>query len=333
MKWKTSVSLMVAVVLGLITAKVGTDMLKNYRAGTMGSGAAIEVIIAKKDFQAGHVLDAADLGMRKLPGDLVPATAFRKMSDAVGRTVITPVVTGQTMFEGLVAPPGSAGGIQALIPPGMRLVTVDVSESSGLAGQVTPGCRVDLMATLRKGDSTMARTIVENVKVSAVSRGSTGRKDDKTGPIKSVTLIVKPKEAATIELASAQGKPRLVLRNTSDTTSSETSVTQHEMTGEPEPAMEPSAAKPPTEDMFENKAPEPATTEPVASKRTVQIIRGSNEQTIAMPLEQEEGAGLPPTTTRPAAPKGRGGTERNGEDHRRLSDTASDPTPRTDATP
>src|SRR5438094_1674176 len=118
MKWKTSLSLMVAVVLGLITAKVGTDMIKNRRAGAMG--APIKVVIAKKDFEAGHVLEAGDLAMRELPSDLAPPTAFRQMSEVVGRTVISQVVSGQTMFEGLVAAPGSAGGIQALIPPGMR---------------------------------------------------------------------------------------------------------------------------------------------------------------------------------------------------------------------
>src|SRR3954470_12403587 len=128
MKWKTSVSFAVALVLGLITAKVGVDWMKNQRAGAMGSGRAIKVVIAKKDFEAGHVLDTTDLAMRELPSDLVPATAFRQLADAVGRTVITPVVTGQTMFEGLVAAPGTAGGIQALIPPGMRAVTVDVSD-------------------------------------------------------------------------------------------------------------------------------------------------------------------------------------------------------------
>ncbi len=32
MKWKTSVSLLVAVALGLLTAKVGRDMLAKYRA-------------------------------------------------------------------------------------------------------------------------------------------------------------------------------------------------------------------------------------------------------------------------------------------------------------
>src|SRR4051812_20842573 len=124
MKWKTSLSFAVAIVLGLITAKVGVDWMKNQRAGLMGSGRAIKVVIAKKDFEAGHRLEAADLSMRELPSDLVPATAFRQISEVVGRTVITPVVTGQTMFEGLVAAPGAGSGIQAIIPPGMRGVQV-----------------------------------------------------------------------------------------------------------------------------------------------------------------------------------------------------------------
>src|SRR5215207_4642084 len=190
MKWKTSVSLMVALILGLITAKVGTDLLKSRSAG---DGKPVKVVVTKKDFEAGHVLDLADLGVREMPSDLVPATSFKDVKDVVGRTLISSVVTGQTMFEGLVAAAGSAGGLQALVPPGMRAVTVDAGESGGMAAQLVPGCSVDVIATLRKGNQNIARPIVQNVKVMAVSRGR-GTKEDKNGPVRSVTLVVKPRE-------------------------------------------------------------------------------------------------------------------------------------------
>jgi pilus assembly protein CpaB len=264
------------------------------------------------------------------------------MSDVVGRTVISSVVTGQTMFEGLVAAPGSAGGIQALIPPGMRAVNVDIGEATGLGNQIAPGCHVDVIATLRDGDQSMARTIVENVKVSAVTRASTGRRDDKAGPVRSVTLIVKPKEANIIELANAQGKTRLIMRGTTDSTSSDSTVSERELRGQPEPEPQPVAAKSQPDDVFENKAPEPASApaaEPVTPKRAVQIIKGSTESTIYMEQEEGSGAAPPPTTVEQQQPPrqqpkaAKGGKSVAGEEHRKLSGASSDTAPRTDARP
>jgi pilus assembly protein CpaB len=306
MKWKTSISLLVALVLGLVTAKVGLDMVHNTRTGTMGSGRPMKVVIAGKDLEAGHVLQASELSLRELPSDLVPASAFLHLKDAVGRTIITPVVAGQTIFEKLVAAPGTPGGLQALVPEGMRAVTVEVSESSGLAGQLAPGCHVDVIATLRDGDQSVARTIVENVKVSAIMRGRNGSRDEGSGPVRSITLIVKPKEAAAIELANAQGKPRLVLRGNSDLTSGDTSVSQNELLGKPDLPPEPvMAVKPPPEDIFDNTPPAPPpiapaapapATEPVVIKRPVQIIRGSSESTIYMDPSDLNGSKLPGPT-------------------------------------
>ena len=58
MKFKTSISFTIAVVLALITAKVGVDMMKKYgRGGTAGA----RVVVAKHDMEPGYVIDAEDI--------------------------------------------------------------------------------------------------------------------------------------------------------------------------------------------------------------------------------------------------------------------------------
>src|SRR4051794_141889 len=119
MKLKTSVSLMVALVLGLVTAKVGLDVLKKYRpAGT----AVAKVIVAKRDMEPGYVITDTDVEPSEVPVTLVPAKAAKAITEVVGRTVIAQVVAGQTMFDGVLAAKGSAGGFQAMVPAGMRAV-------------------------------------------------------------------------------------------------------------------------------------------------------------------------------------------------------------------
>src|SRR5947207_2156131 len=87
---------------------------------------------------------------------------------AMPNAPMTEVVKGQMMFEGLLAGQGVDGGLTALVPHGMRAVSVEVSESSGLAGLLVPGCRVDVIATLKQDNSQIAKTIVENAKVQAI---------------------------------------------------------------------------------------------------------------------------------------------------------------------
>ena len=46
-------------------------------------------------------------------------------------------------------PAGTSGGLQALVPPGMRAVTIEVNNVTSMSGLLVPGARVDVVATLR----------------------------------------------------------------------------------------------------------------------------------------------------------------------------------------
>ena len=106
---------------------------------------------------------------------------------------------------------------------------------------------VDVVATLRKGDQSMAKTIVSNVKVQYIQRQKTGfssragqSSSIDNGPIKTVTLIVTPKQAATVDWANNNGaKPRLVLRGNLDTTTADDTVTENEILGLPDAPPKP----------------------------------------------------------------------------------------------
>jgi len=243
MKVKTSISLIVAIALGLITTKVGWDLLANYRVSRDDNGKMAKVVLAKRDLDPGYQIEASDLQMSSVPKETAPESAFKEAKDVVGRTLSTPVVSGQTMFEGLLAPVGASGCLQALVPDGMRAVTVEVSESSGVAGLIRPKAHVDVISTLKRGDSNIARTIVENAEVSAVGPRLTPAPSavDQT-PARTVTLLVTPKNAEAIELAGTNSKPRLVLRGSTDhAPSGTTGISIEELVGA-DPRATPAAA-------------------------------------------------------------------------------------------
>ena len=287
MKFKTSISFTVAVVLALITAKVGMDMMSKYGHGTVRGK---RVVVATKDMDPGYVIDAADVALQEVPTAMSTDKTFHDLKDVIGRTVVSTVVTSYPIADNVLAPAGSGAGMQAMVPQGMRLVTVDVSESSGVAGLLTPGCKVDVIATLRDGDQSVAKTVVENVKVQFVQRGRatagrvTSTSDQNNGPVKTVSLLVTPGDAVKIELANSEGKPRLVLRGNADTSeSSGAQIGHNQLLGKPDVEPTPPPAPAPT-DVFANQPP-------AAKGRSVQIIQGGNEKTVTFDEEGNQEAG------------------------------------------
>ncbi|CAN5380861.1 Flp pilus assembly protein CpaB [soil metagenome] len=219
MNLNTFISLFVAASLGLAAVWVGRQLIFGKGVAAMPSAPMTKVVVAKVDLDPGQQITLDDLTTIEIPAQSAPADAFKDPALLRDRAVISAVIKGQLMFDGLLAGQGVDGGLTALVPKGMRAVSVEVSESSGLAGLLVPGCRVDVIATLRQDNSQIAKTIVEDAKVQAIGvKLSRGKSDDKGAPAaKTVTLIVSTKDAEAIELASNSGRPRLVLRGTSDT--------------------------------------------------------------------------------------------------------------------
>ena len=226
MNWKTWVPLIIAVILGLIAAKVGRDVLLS-RKDSGPDGQLVRIIVAKRDIAPGHTLEANDLTTAAFPPDSIPRGSFRDESQLHGRVAAIQVIQGQPVLDSFLAMQGAGAGAQAIVPPGMRAVTVEVNEFSGVAGLLVPGCRVDVVSTLpdQQTKISIARTIVQNVKVLAVGQRLTvnnaGAKNEsalsaEAAVARSVTLLVKPREAEAIELASSSGRTRLILRGSFD---------------------------------------------------------------------------------------------------------------------
>ena len=229
MNAKTIVPLVIALILGVVAAKVGRDMIVKRRAEE-AKVKMVRVVMAAVDLPPGSVLEADHLGVGSIPEDDsgagVSRFTFSKPSELVGRVVMTQVVKGQPVLETLLAPKGSGGGAQAIIPEGMRAVTLEVNEYNGVAGLLLPGCQVDVVHTLKFRDGQgvgegglISKTVVENLRVLAVGRrtSTVGTNNSKTPEpeqqARSVTVLVTQEQAELIDLVTHIGQPRLVLRN------------------------------------------------------------------------------------------------------------------------
>jgi pilus assembly protein CpaB len=214
MKLKAIIPFVVAIVLAGVALKMGSGILKSR------IGSSVKVVVAARDMEPGSSIKEGDVKLADLPVNGIAPTSFTKLSDVVGRVAALPIVKGQSIVRVALAPEGAVTGLQALVPPGMRAVSMEVNEFSGVAGLLVPGSRVDVVVTLNDDETRrpIAKTLVQNAKVIAVAQkltGKTGNELTNTLP-KSVTILVSAKDAVALDLASNKARPRLILRGAAD---------------------------------------------------------------------------------------------------------------------
>ena len=203
--------------------------------------ATTRVVAAATDIPLGKVLVAQDLTTVEIQGTL-PKGTFLKPEELIGRGVVSELYQGEPILESRLAPAGSGGGLASTIPQGMRALAVRVDQIVGVAGFVTPGMRVDVLASGNPPGSTSAtqgtvtKTILQNIQV--LSAGTDIQKDAEGKPqqVQVVNLLVTPEQAQTLSLASGELKIQLVLRNPLDTKISKVSNdSMGQIFGEPNP--------------------------------------------------------------------------------------------------
>jgi pilus assembly protein CpaB len=155
----------------------------------------------------------------KIPRGDLPPGAPRRRADVLGHGVIVPISKGEFILPNRLAGENAGSGLPALIPPGMRAVSVRVNDIVSVAGFVTPGTRVDVLLTGTPGASgeQETTTVLQNVAVLAsghtLERTSTGEAQNTAV----ITLLVSPDDAQRLTLASSEGHIQLALRNPLDT--------------------------------------------------------------------------------------------------------------------
>jgi pilus assembly protein CpaB len=293
MNMKTWIPLGLAVVLGVVAMVVAKDMLGKKNEQKQAVGNLTSIVVTKGSMAPGQELKAEDLAMGEVATTSLPEGAFTDIKQAVGRTTQVSLSKGQPILQTVLAADGAGNGWQALVPPDMRAITIEVNEFSGLAGMITPSSDVDVVTTIQGEDNTgmSSRTIVQNVKVLAVGQRVSADQKPQTNPnngqpepFRNVTLLVKPEEAEAIQLATQTGRPWLLLRNgKDDKVEKSTGVSVADLRGKNNKLnkdRDPFGT--PISDLMTRPVGSP-TTQPTEPGRRVKIIRGGQESEVTLP--------------------------------------------------
>lgn len=242
-----------------------------------------EVLAAARDLRVEEVLEPDMVKVIKVRIDNVPPGAFESYKGVADRWVKIPILAGEPIVDGKLAPKGAPTGILARIPNGMMAYAIEVNEQSGVSGFVLPENRVDVILARDRnrsgrqtGASTSdAETILENVLVLAAGTAVT-RPDDPSIQARTVTLALTPEAINTLVASRSEGLLNLALRG--HNSGEEMRIVKRiepEPEPEPIPVPVPTPIEPPAPPPVVVQAPPPEPEpEPEPPPRFVHFYRG-----------------------------------------------------------
>lgn len=189
------------------------------------------VLVAKHDLLVGELLSPDDLEWAPWPEENVVegykteegnADAINELAGSVVRIPIyaeEPILTQKLVMK------GETGFMAALLTPGMRAISVEISAESASGGFILPDDRVDVILTYEVQMATsktvverpVTETILQNVRVLAIDQVfAQGEAESPSQIGNTATLEVSPQEAELIAHSQRLGTISLSLRPWAD---------------------------------------------------------------------------------------------------------------------
>lgn len=191
----------------------------------------VDVLLATRDLAPGERLAGGALEWRPWPRDSVGSLITRdskpdamdEMSSARARQ---PIYAGEPIVERKLVTEANGGFMSAILPQGMRAISVAISEHSAVSGFILPNDRVDVIVTRTYDSSSQAggnalkqkraiiETVLRNVRVLAINQTFRQDGDDKVTVPEGRTAVLEldPRQTEIITKAEALGELSLALR-------------------------------------------------------------------------------------------------------------------------
>jgi pilus assembly protein CpaB len=108
------------------------------------------VVMAAADIPQNTVITADMVALQPVATEAVAADGFTSMDTVVGMVAKTEILAGEQVRSGRLVQMGEAADTSSstlayVVEPGMRAVTITVSETTGLDTMLKPGNRVDVI--------------------------------------------------------------------------------------------------------------------------------------------------------------------------------------------
>lgn len=247
MSGRTLILFLVAVMIAVAAVVI----VKNRMAGgTPG----IQVLVATSNIDVGSFVRAdKQLGWIEWQGEISPSFITSnnfKIEDFNGAVARQQILTGVPITPAAVVRVNEGGFMSAVLSPGKRAVSIAVSPTSGNAGFVFPGDRVDLILTHRipvkdgGADVLASETFIQDARILAVDQ-MLANPENVAVVAKTLTLEVTPKQAEMVNVATNLGAISVSLRSLASSHPEEKQPAEGEGTAAAPAANDNTPAQPP----------------------------------------------------------------------------------------
>lgn len=193
----------------------------------------VTVVAARRTLYQGVQITNDDLYVVQIPPEYLPRTrdpitddilvaeVFNSRERVVGQIPREKILAKEFIRPERLADGANGVGLNAVIPPGMRALSVDLRDADALSGFLQPGNYVDILVTMKDelGDD-RTETMLQVVPVLGVNSRARNESEDEVATRgrqrPSVTFLVTPKQAEEIAFADELGDISLALRNVQD---------------------------------------------------------------------------------------------------------------------
>lgn len=183
-----------------------------------------KVLVATRDIAQGNFVQSQDIEWKDMGEEIAKNPSYIHEGSSTieaynGAVVRRSLRAGEPVPQNAITRAGDGGFLSAVLEPGMRAVSIAVNATSGNAGFISPGDRVDLIVTHRiratgshANDTVVSEIFIKDCRVVAIDQ-MLDNPDNKAVLAKTVTVEVTPKQAAEVAVAMEMGKISVALRS------------------------------------------------------------------------------------------------------------------------
>ena len=277
--------LRIAIIIGLLISAAGLGTLAllamkpaTSRPRTPAPVPMAKVMLLQKAKAAGVMLTKADVRIATMVAAQAPADRLQLADLSPGVLLRVDRTAGDVLRRSDILE-SDRGLLAGALAPGMRAITVAVDATTGAAGLIVPGSRVDLMLTqtVEQEDNrpplVSAETVLVDLRVVAVDQQLVATNATQGAPTpRTISLEVTPRQALEISVAQQLGRVSF-------------SVRPVEPAGTlPGPGGPPVYSRDISSSVFTSRPARGPSSSPAPSRRrSITVIEGSDVREVTLP--------------------------------------------------
>lgn len=220
---------LIAIVSAVIVAVLIYNFLNELSKPTVVEITKAKVVVATQDIMPNIPITAEMLTVAEMPEEAVHLQSVKNTEDVVGKVTSSKIMLGEQVLSSKLITPGEStpdGTLAYSIEPGMRAITIAVSDITGLSNMIMPDNKVDIIGQYsvsvlqpngEEKEIDYSVMLLEDVRVLAVDGNKTEQeKKSSETAYSSITLQVTPLQAMETSMSEFKGNLRAILRSPLD---------------------------------------------------------------------------------------------------------------------